>query len=141
MIHRAIARQRGLSDDDEAAGVFAENYLRKIIQLPLHLPHRTAEQRFGFVTQLFSPTAQREYAAAQAQAQVDGPAATEAPPPAPAPAAERDGERSAFAFDPSAVVAPRVRVLREVQDTSDELGALDDFRASSRTIRASSSDW
>ncbi len=50
MIHRAIARQRGLSDDDEAAAAFAENYLRKIIQLPLHLPHRTAEQRFGFVT-------------------------------------------------------------------------------------------
>ena len=61
MIYRAIARQRGISDDDEAAEVFAENYLRKIIQLPLVLPGRSAEQRFGFVSQLFSPTAQREF--------------------------------------------------------------------------------
>ena len=61
MIYRAIARQRGISDDDDAAEVFAENYLRKIIQLPLVLPGRSADQRFGFVSQLFSPTAQREF--------------------------------------------------------------------------------
>ncbi len=61
MIHRAIARQRGLSDDDEAAEVFAENYLRKIIQLPAGAAGPPAEQRFGFVSQLFSPTAQREF--------------------------------------------------------------------------------
>ena len=78
MIYRAIARQRGISDDDEAAEVFAENYLRKIIQLPLVLPGRSAEQRFGFVSQLFSPTAQREFR--RADEALDRPAAE--PPPA-----------------------------------------------------------
>jgi KAP family P-loop domain len=117
MIHRAIARQRGISDDDEAAEVFAENYLRKIIQLPLHLPGRSAEQRFGFVSQLFSPTAQREFANAQNGAQQE-PAAT----------GEGGEATSAFAFDPAAVVPPRVRVLREVEDTADELAALNAFR-------------
>jgi KAP family P-loop domain len=117
MIHRAIARQRGLRDDDELAETFAENYLRKIIQLPLHLPGRTADQRFGFVTQLFSPTAQREFA----QAKGNG-----APPPPPPPA---PGEtRTPFAWDPGAVVPPRVQVLREVQDTKDELDALNAYR-------------
>ena len=117
MIHRAIARQRGLRDDDELAETFAENYLRKIIQLPLHLPGRTADQRFGFVTQLFSPTAQREFAQAQGD---------EAPPPPPPP--EPGGSRTPFAWDPGAVVPPRVLVLREVQDTKDELDALKAYR-------------
>jgi KAP family P-loop domain len=120
MIHRAIARQRGLSDGDELAERFAENYLRKIIQLPLHLPGRTADQRFGFVTQLFSPTAQREFSAARAQG-------NGAPPASPPPIARGDG-RSPFAWDPDAVVRPRVQVLREVQDTKDELDALNAFR-------------
>jgi KAP family P-loop domain len=117
MIHRAIARQRGLRDDDVLAETFAENYLRKIIQLPLHLPGRTADQRFGFVTQLFSPTAQREFAQAQGD---------DAPPPPPPP--ESGGGRTPFAWDPGAVVAPRVQVLREVQDTKDELDALNAYR-------------
>ena len=120
MIHRAIARQRGLRDDDELAETFAENYLRKIIQLPLHLPGRTAEQRFGFVSQLFSPTAQREFASEQANGSGD------------LQREESVGERgeatSPFAFDPASVVPPRVRVLREVEDTKDELAALNTYR-------------
>jgi hypothetical protein len=119
MIHRAIARQRGVSDTDELAEVFAENYLRKIIQLPLHLPSRTADQRFGFVAQLFSPAAQREFEAASSGSAPDEPA-TEPPP--------SDGHRTPFSFDLSAVVEPRIRVLREVEDTKDELDALNDFR-------------
>ena len=83
MIHRAIARQRGVSDSDELAERFAENYLRKIIQLPLHLPGRTADQRFGFVTQLFSPTAQREFAGG-AGARATGRRRRRSPPPRPA---------------------------------------------------------
>jgi hypothetical protein len=112
MIHRAIARQRGLNDDDEAAEVFAENYLRKIIQLPLVLPGRSADQRFGFVSQLFSPSAQREY-----QGDDDGAidaSATEPP----------DTDASPFSFDPALVIPPRVQILREVQDTKEELEAL-----------------
>jgi hypothetical protein len=118
MIHRAIARQRGLSDDDEAAGLFAENYLRKIIQLPLVLPGRSAEQRFGFVSQLFSPAAQREFR--QAEEALHQPAA-EPPPPD-----DGDGDREGtpFSFDPAALASPHVRVLREVQDTKEELEAL-----------------
>jgi KAP family P-loop domain len=119
MIHRAIARQRGLNDSDDLAERFAENYLRKIIQLPLHLPGRTAEQRFGFVSQLFSPTAQREFASARNGAGDEG-----------QPEAERGEAKaaSAFAFDPAAIVRPRVRILREVQDTKDELDALNAYR-------------
>jgi KAP family P-loop domain len=112
MIYRAIARQRGISDDDEAAEVFAENYLRKIIQLPLVLPGRSAEQRFGFVSQLFSPTAQREFS--RAEEALARPAA-EPPPP-------DDG--TPFSFDPAAIIPPHVRILREVQDTKEELEAL-----------------
>jgi hypothetical protein len=113
MIYRAIARQRGISDDDEAAEVFAENYLRKIIQLPLVLPGRSADQRFGFVSQLFSPTAQRAY---RTETEEPDDAVDEAP------AAEHDG--TPFSFDPAAIVPPRVLILREVQDTKEELEAL-----------------
>ena len=112
MIHRAIARQRGLNDDDEAAELFAENYLRKIIQLPLVLPGRSADQRFGFVSQLFSPSAQREY-----QGDEDG--ARDEPVTEPP-----DTDTSPFSFDPALVIPPRVQILREVQDTKDELDAL-----------------
>ena len=113
MIYRAIARQRGMSDDDEAAEVFAENYLRKIIQLPLVLPERSADQRFGFVSQLFSPAAQRAYRAEEDQS---GERADEPPPDG--------GGATPFTFEPAAIVAPRVLVLREVQDTKEELEAL-----------------
>ena len=113
MIYRAIARQRGISDDDESAEVFAENYLRKIIQLPLVLPGRSAEQRFGFVSQLFSPAAQRAYRS-EAGESVEP---RDEPPP-------DDAGGTPFSFDPSAIVPPRVLVLREVQDTKEELEAL-----------------
>ncbi len=113
MIHRAIARQRGLSEDDEAAETFAENYLRKIIQLPVVLPGRSADQRFGFVSQLFSPSAQRDYQ----REEEDGEPDAEPPPPA-------DDGMPAFSFDPALVVPPRVQILREVQDTKEELEAL-----------------
>jgi hypothetical protein len=112
MIHRAIARQRGLSDDDEAAETFAENYLRKIIQLPLVLPGRNADQRFGFVSQLFSPTAQRAYQRADEE--------LEQPPAEPL----ADEGEPLFSYDPAVVVPPRVQILREVQDTKEELEAL-----------------
>jgi len=121
MIHRAIARQRGLRDDDELAERFAENYLRKIIQLPLHLPGRTAEQRFGFVSQLFSPAAQREFASAQ-------PGRNGGPGPASGPPAGPNGATTPFSWSRAAVVPPRIRVLREVEDTKDELEALNTFR-------------
>ena len=98
MIHRAIARQRGLSDDDEAAKLFAENYLRKIIQLPLVLPGRTTDQRFGFVSQLFSTTAQREYRRAEQAPDL---------PPDDAPA--DDEQLPPLMFDPAAVISPRVQ--------------------------------
>jgi hypothetical protein len=117
MIHRAIARQRGLRDEDELAETFAEDYLRKIIQLPLHLPRRTAQQRFGFVSQLFSPAAQREYHAAR-NGQGGGEQPDAGPPPQP------DGARMPFAWSPAAIVPPRVQVLRQVQDTKEELQAL-----------------
>ena len=95
--------------------MFAENYLRKIIQLPLVLPGRTADQRFGFVSQLFSPTAQREYRRATRSS-------TGRPPSRRRP---DDGDATPFSFDPAAVVPPRVQILREVQDTKEELEALD----------------
>jgi len=117
MIHRAIARQRGLSDDDDAAEAFAQNYLRKIIQLPLHLPGKDPDQRFGFVSQLFSPAAQREYLADRNGAE------GEAPEPE---AATR--ESGSWTFDPADVAPPRTQLLREVEDTKDELEALHEFQ-------------
>jgi hypothetical protein len=122
MIHRAIARQRGLSEGDEAADTFAQNYLRKIIQLPLVLPARTADQRFGFVSTLFSPAAQREFELAEASRDGEARNRVEARPQAPA------DDRSPFSFDLTAVVPPHVRILREVQDTKEELEALNATR-------------
>jgi hypothetical protein len=121
MIHRAIARQRGLSDDDELAQVFAENYLRKIIQLPLHLHGPTADQRFGFVRGLFTPAAQREFLAARAHSNGAAPQAGGAP-------REAEADRTPFSWRPAAVVSPRVQVHREVQDTKEELDALEAFQ-------------
>jgi hypothetical protein len=118
MIHRAIARQRGISDDDEAAEAFAQNYLRKIIQLPLHLPRKDPDQRFGFVSQLFSPAAQREYLADQNGADGDESQPQAAPPADAVP----------LSFDPAAIVPPRSQLLREVEDTKDELLALHEFQ-------------
>ena len=43
------------------------------------------------------------------------------PPPA-------DDDATPFSFDPADIVTPRVRVLREVQDTKEELEALDASR-------------
>jgi hypothetical protein len=121
MIHRAIARQRGISDDDELAERFAENYLRKIIQLPLHLPERTADQRFSFISQLFSPAAQHAFHARQNGA---------ARPPEGGGDGDRDVQdaaRPALAFVATAVVPPRIQVVRAVEDTDDELSALKKF--------------
>ena len=117
MIYRAIARQRGISDDDDAAEVFAENYLRKIIQLPLVLPGRSADQRFGFVSQLFSPTAQREFRRSRGGAR---------PPGRRAAARGRARRRSPSTRRTS---SPRAcGSMREVQDTKEELEALEASR-------------
>jgi hypothetical protein len=118
MVHRAIARQRGIADDgDAAARAFAQQYLRKIIQLPLHLPGRTAEQRFGFVAQLFSPEAQRAFADSHERRNGG--------------AAGRTGDRDAedlFRFDLAAVMPPRMQTAHAVPDTEQELQALQDFQ-------------
>jgi hypothetical protein len=118
MVHRAIARKRGVADDDdEAAGAFAQQYLRKIIQLPLHLPGRTAEQRFGFVAQLFSPEAQRAFAAGRESRNGDA-----------AQAMAGNADEAMFRFDLAAIMPPRMQTAHAVPDTEQELQALEDFQ-------------
>ena len=39
-----------------------------------------------------------------------------------------DGDGTPFSFEPAAIVTPRVRILREVQDTKEELEALEATR-------------
>jgi hypothetical protein len=112
MIYRAIEAhypegegRRPLESD------FPERYLRKIIQLPFHLPETSTTD--VFLKNLFSKPAQtaletsgREETETQTDAAAGG----------------------AFAYDLGTLTAPVVQVLREVEDTPDELQAFLDFR-------------
>ena len=55
MIHRAIARQRGLSDDDEAGRAVRGELPAQDHPAAAGLPGRTADQRFGFVSAALQP--------------------------------------------------------------------------------------
>ena len=109
MIHRAIRRHYG--DDPPLPPDFTDVYLRKIIQLPFHLP--PAETTDEFLASLFSPAAR---VSPEKTSETDGSWG--------APTAGQAG----LAFDRTLVREPAVQVLKEVEDTPDELQAFLDFR-------------
>jgi hypothetical protein len=93
MIYRAIEKHYGLDDpeNDGQGETFAENYLRKIIQLSFHLPETSPEQRFTFVEQMFSVQARKEMLEWQKRERKGGDGAEPSQPPPPPHA---DGDRS-----------------------------------------------
>jgi hypothetical protein len=120
MIHRAIARQYQLSDDSDLVDAFAENYLRKIIQLPLNLPQSSADQRFVFISRLFSLRTRQAYAAVMAP-----PGGTNGA--SPAATTDADEPIAGWVVDPLAVVESLTGVSDQVEDTKDELETIHAF--------------
>jgi KAP family P-loop domain len=121
MVERAIKSR--YATDAALPAQFAERYLRKIIQLSFRLPHSLPEELFhvpnttpkaNLITHLFSQAArvppQRE----------DGEQGdSERPQDEERPAADEGSLR----FDHSVLREPVVEVLKEVEDTPDELSA------------------
>jgi len=112
MIHRAIQRHYAAQGDGQLPKDFAEQYLRKIIQLPFHLPTATSEQQASFVLDLFSVRARQELA--QRRSAADPGAAGQEP--------------DALLWNEAAIVPTVHRVLEPVEDTADELEALLEYQ-------------
>jgi len=129
MIYRAIEKHYGLDDpeNDGQGETFAENYLRKIIQLSFHLPETSPEQRFTFVEQMFSVQARKEMLERQKREHKgrDGAEPSQPPPPSPPPP-HADGDP--FNVNLSAVVSPRIELPRDVKDTGTELETFNSFK-------------
>jgi hypothetical protein len=110
MIYRAIEShypdepgKRPLESD------FPERYLRKIVQLPFHLPETSTTDRF--LKSLFSEPARIAFE-----------------PPAELEKVGAVGDGNGFAYDLATLSPPVVEVLREVEDSPDELRAFLDYR-------------
>ena len=140
MIYRAIdARYKvggGAGQTD-----FSESYLRKIVQLSFHLPTADAGGRFSLVRRMFSPGAREALGIEDGVAggategvQVDpmlaGTASgsdPDAPPPEPPTDGGPTGLANVYRMDRAILLSPRVVVLKEVEDTEDELKAFREF--------------
>lgn len=114
-IHQAIVHHYLKEGAGTADTHFAQNYLRKIIQLPYYLPDPSAGRGLALIENLFSPGAR---AVSDGAAPATGEKASSETPVA----METEGM---FRVDPTTVVSPRVQVLTEVEDTEAEL---DTFR-------------
>lgn len=112
MISRAIEAQYRKLGSAALEPDFAENYLRKIIQIALHLPDTGPEERFALVSSLFSEGARRKFAAPEGE---EGRTEAEAGGDA-GPAAD------ALPFDLGRV--QRLARVEEVTDTAVELKAI-----------------
>jgi hypothetical protein len=145
MVYRAI-QERYHQTDSITGQKFAEDYLRKIIQLSFHLPTTEPNVRFDLLSQGFSPLARLElrFADAQKPGRPSGRAAAGSPADAGRAATDGDaavgngGERRSgsrpkshfddpFWFDPSILQQPRVVIRKDVEDTKEELDAFRDL--------------
>jgi hypothetical protein len=114
MIHRAIRRYYGENGVNHLPENFPQDYLRKIVQLSFHLPPTPDPVRSAFIAQLFSAGA-RQGANGAAPVQTSG------------PAVEPGG--LTLRWDFGQLRAPVRQVIKEVEDTPEELKAFQDFRA------------
>jgi hypothetical protein len=114
MIHRAIRRHYGNDDagPDRLPERFAETYLHKIIQLSFNLPEATKND--DFIAELFSPAARPGGQDGQTQ---------------PPTAVDRSARtRGSFPFDSGLLQEPVVQVLKEIEDSPEELKAFLELR-------------
>jgi hypothetical protein len=116
MLRKAIAAR--YKDDKSAADpMFADNYLRKIVQISLFLPSTAADARVDMVSQFFSEATRQAWlrngtgAAAEEKKQEKGAA---------------EAGAGGLEYDLATVLPSRTS--REVEDTREELAALHDCR-------------
>ncbi|MDZ7344754.1 MAG: KAP family NTPase [candidate division KSB1 bacterium] len=121
MIYRAIrVHYRKNQKDEPLPEEFPENYLRKIIQLSFHLPAMPPEKRFAFVSTLFSAEARRDLE--QRLAAVSKPEQSQQ-------AESAEAVDGAWPFDLALVQKPVSQLMKEVEDTAEELAAFRDYQA------------
>ncbi|MDA0165284.1 KAP family NTPase [Solirubrobacter ginsenosidimutans] len=133
MVQRAIDRRYGLLTDGAALehfepSDFADRYLRKIIQLSFHLTYATPRDYLlerdttptqNLVRHLFSPAARSSSPLAGSGEAGETPGRN----------AARDSTTGGLSFDRSAVREPLVQVLREVEDSPEELADFLEFHS------------
>lgn len=114
MIHRAItAHYEKMKVPLADPGAFAESYLRKIVQIALYLPEADPERRFLLVESMFSDDARGEFQRRRAVAPAAGRGVSTGP--------------GVLAYDLAGV--RRLMAVQTVEDTADELEALEQFKA------------
>lgn len=130
MIYRAIDKRYNVGDQDRGLA-FAESYLRKIVQLSFHLPEANPNQRLALIRQMFSPSARRDLTLQNTQ--IGSRDVTNGHEGAPARVRVQPRTPSApslanpFVYDRSILLPPRISVLKEVEDTKEELEAFAEF--------------
>lgn len=117
-VYRAI-EQHYTADGKPPPTNFAEEYLKKIIQLSFHLPPAVESQRFALIAGLFSQGARSEYEARRAAQTRDGDSGSDA--------GGAGAAYDLFRYDPDAAIRPRIQHVREVEDTGEELMAFEDL--------------
>ncbi|HKJ66432.1 MAG TPA: P-loop NTPase fold protein [bacterium] len=98
---------------------FPENYLRKIIQLPFHLPEFPTNVRFSLVRHLFSPDAQRAFQQHEDNKKIEEVIASSPP--------EEEMEETLH-YDLSVLRELSIQELEPVEDTVAELEAYGDYQ-------------
>ncbi len=98
---------------------FPENYLRKIIQLPFHLPEFPTGVRFSLVRNLFSPDAQLEFQRHEDDKKIEEVIASSPP--------EEEMEETLH-YDLSVLRELSIQELEPVEDTVAELAAYGDYQ-------------
>jgi hypothetical protein len=133
MIYKAINDRHKVAEERRGQK-FAENYLRKIVQLQFHLPTTAAKQRIALVSQMFSPAARRDLGDGSDGGRngSTGPAeATEAIVETVDGAAPQTARAAAlsnlFAYNSAILLKPKSTSFKEVEDTKYELKAFRDF--------------
>jgi hypothetical protein len=133
MIYRAINDRHKVALEHREQK-FAENYLRKIVQLQFHLPTTAARQRIALVSQMFSPAARRDLGDGSdddrngSAGAGEGPDAIVAGVEGVAPPATRATALSnLFAYNSAILLKPKTTSFKEVEDTKHELKAFRDF--------------
>ena len=117
MLYRAIRSYYDIQSDEDS---FPEFYLRKIIQLPFHLPEFSDEARFGLVRNLFSAEAQIQFSRLEEQQRIDKEIANGG--------IEEEAEEL-LPYDMSQLRELQVQELEPAEDTGVELQAYRDFGA------------
>jgi len=119
MLYRAIRSYYGKQSGERSLPPnFPETYLRKIIQLPFHLPEFSENERFALVHDLFSVDAQIQFNRLVEHKKINDQIAASPPEEEPA---------EPLPYDMAQLRELRVQELEAAEDTAAELMAYKDF--------------